>query len=109
MTATTDVQADHRELLLQAYAAYNSQDVEACWHWSATTSTGPKTTGQAARQSVLSPEKRCEADCGRLTRTVGQTRDHRRMSSEDAFDGLWQIAVTPGDRRDDLRVTYRRR
>ncbi len=23
-----DVQADHRELLLQAYAAYNSQDVE---------------------------------------------------------------------------------
>ena len=29
MTATTGVQADHRELLLQAYAAYNSQDVEA--------------------------------------------------------------------------------
>ena len=28
MTSTTDVQADHRELLLQAYAAYNSQDVE---------------------------------------------------------------------------------
>lgn len=29
MTATTAVQADHRGLLLQAYAAYNSQDVEA--------------------------------------------------------------------------------
>ena len=29
MTATTGVQADHRELLLQAYAAYNSQEVEA--------------------------------------------------------------------------------
>jgi hypothetical protein len=31
------------------------------------------------------------------------------MSSEDAFDGLWQIAVTPGDWRDELRVTHRRR
>jgi hypothetical protein len=29
VTATTAVQADHRGLLLQAYAAYNSQDVEA--------------------------------------------------------------------------------
>jgi ketosteroid isomerase-like protein len=29
MTSNTDVQADHRELLLQAYAASNSQDVEA--------------------------------------------------------------------------------
>jgi ketosteroid isomerase-like protein len=29
VTATTAVQADHRRLLLQAYAAYNSQDVEA--------------------------------------------------------------------------------
>ena len=29
MTATTGVQADHRELLLQAYAAYNSQHIEA--------------------------------------------------------------------------------
>jgi ketosteroid isomerase-like protein len=29
VTATTGVQADHRELLLQAYAAYNRQDVEA--------------------------------------------------------------------------------
>jgi ketosteroid isomerase-like protein len=29
MTSNTDVQADHRELLLQAYVAYNSQDVEA--------------------------------------------------------------------------------
>jgi ketosteroid isomerase-like protein len=29
MTATNDVQADHRELLLQAYAAYNHQDVDA--------------------------------------------------------------------------------
>jgi hypothetical protein len=29
VTATTGVQADHRELLLQAYAAYNSQDVAA--------------------------------------------------------------------------------
>ena len=26
MTATTAAQADHRELLLQAYAAYNSHD-----------------------------------------------------------------------------------
>ena len=29
MRATTGAQADHRELLLQAYAAYNSQDVAA--------------------------------------------------------------------------------
>jgi hypothetical protein len=27
----------------------------------------------------------------------------------DAFEGLWQLARTPGDWRDDLRVTYRRR
>jgi len=29
VTATTGAQADHRELLVQAYAAYNSQNVEA--------------------------------------------------------------------------------
>ncbi len=29
MTATTAVRIDHRELLLQAYAAYNRQDLEA--------------------------------------------------------------------------------
>ena len=27
----------------------------------------------------------------------------------DAFEGLWQVAETPGDWRDDLKVTYRRR
>lgn len=27
----------------------------------------------------------------------------------DAFEGLWQLARTPGDWQDDLRVTYRRR
>ena len=27
----------------------------------------------------------------------------------DAFDGLWQLARTPGDWQDDLKVTYRRR
>ena len=27
----------------------------------------------------------------------------------DAFEGLWQLARTPGDWRDDLRVIYRRR
>jgi len=27
----------------------------------------------------------------------------------DAFEGQWQLARTPGDWRDDLRVTYRRR
>ena len=27
----------------------------------------------------------------------------------DAFEGLWQLAETPGDWQDDLRVTYRRR
>jgi len=26
----------------------------------------------------------------------------------DAFEGLWQLARTPGDWRDDLRVAYRR-
>ena len=26
----------------------------------------------------------------------------------DAFEGLWQLARTPGDWQDDLRVTYRR-
>jgi hypothetical protein len=30
------------------------------------------------------------------------------MSSEGAFDGLWQIAVTPGGAT-TLRVIYRRR
>ena len=28
---------------------------------------------------------------------------------QDSFDGLWQLARTPGDWQDDLRVTYRRR
>jgi hypothetical protein len=27
----------------------------------------------------------------------------------DGFEGLWQLAETPGDWKDDLRVTYRRR
>ncbi len=27
----------------------------------------------------------------------------------DAFEGLWQLARTPGDWHDDLRVAYRRR
>ena len=27
----------------------------------------------------------------------------------DAFEGRWQVAETPGDWRDDLKVTYRRR
>ena len=27
----------------------------------------------------------------------------------EAFDGVWQLARTPGDFRDDLRVSYRRR
>ena len=27
----------------------------------------------------------------------------------DAFEGLWQLARTPGDWKDDLRVSYRRR
>jgi hypothetical protein len=27
----------------------------------------------------------------------------------DMFEGLWQLARTPGDWRDDLKVTYRRR
>jgi hypothetical protein len=27
----------------------------------------------------------------------------------DSFEGLWQVAETPGDWRNDLKVTYRRR
>jgi hypothetical protein len=27
---------------------------------------------------------------------------------DDAFEGLWQVATTPGDWQDDLQVTYRR-
>lgn len=27
----------------------------------------------------------------------------------DSFEGLWQLARTPGDWQDDLRMTYRRR
>ena len=27
----------------------------------------------------------------------------------DSFEGLWQLARTPGDWQDDLRVSYRRR
>jgi hypothetical protein len=27
----------------------------------------------------------------------------------DVFEGVWQVALTPGDWRDDLRVIYRRR
>jgi hypothetical protein len=27
----------------------------------------------------------------------------------DTFEGLWQLAETPGDWQDDLKVTYRRR
>jgi len=29
--------------------------------------------------------------------------------SRDTFEGLWQVARTPGDWQDDLKVTYRRR
>ena len=29
--------------------------------------------------------------------------------AHDSFDGLWQLARTPGDWQDDLKVTYRRR
>ncbi len=43
-------------------------------------------------------------------------RDHpgfdQRMSAtlgRDVFEALWQLAKTPGDWKDDLRVTYRRR
>jgi hypothetical protein len=27
---------------------------------------------------------------------------------DDAFEGLWQLARTPGDWQDDLKVAYRR-
>jgi len=27
----------------------------------------------------------------------------------DRFEGLWQLATTPGDWQDDLKVSYRRR
>jgi hypothetical protein len=43
-------------------------------------------------------------------------RDHpgfdQRFSATlgaDAFDGLWQVAETPGDWKDDVRISYRRR
>jgi hypothetical protein len=43
-------------------------------------------------------------------------RDHpgfdQRFSAtlaDDSFEGLWQLATTPGDWQDDLKVTYRRR
>jgi hypothetical protein len=29
--------------------------------------------------------------------------------ADDAFEGLWQLAETPGDWHDDLKVAYRRR
>jgi hypothetical protein len=29
--------------------------------------------------------------------------------AHDRFEGLWQLATTPGDWQDDLKVTYRRR
>ncbi len=28
---------------------------------------------------------------------------------QDAFEGVWQLAETPGDWRDDLKIAYRRR
>lgn len=28
--------------------------------------------------------------------------------AEDALEGMWQLARTPGDSQDDLHVTYRR-
>ncbi len=31
------------------------------------------------------------------------------VPADDAFEGRWQLARTPGDWQDDLRVTYRRR
>ncbi len=43
-------------------------------------------------------------------------RDHpgfdQRFSAKlghDTFEGLWQLAETPGDWRDDLKMTFRRR
>ena len=40
-----------------------------------------------------------EAGDGRFSATLAR----------DAFEGLWQLARTPGDWQDDLKMTYRRR
>jgi hypothetical protein len=32
----------------------------------------------------------------------------RATPAADALEGLWQLARTPGDWRDDLKVSYRR-
>jgi hypothetical protein len=39
----------------------------------------------------------------------GFDQRYSAIVQRDAFEGLWQLAETPGDWRDDLRVTYRRR
>ena len=43
-------------------------------------------------------------------------RDHPQFSqryeatiADEGFEGLWQLATTPGEWKDDLRVVYRRR
>ena len=53
---------------------------------------------QALNDGVLRMWRDDPAFAQRYAATVG----------DDRFEGIWQLARTPGDWRDDLAVTYRR-
>ena len=44
-----------------------------------------------------------------LARQPGFDQRFSAKLGHDAFEGQWQLAETPGDWRDDVKVTYRRR
>jgi hypothetical protein len=86
VTATTAVQADHRGLLLQAYAAYNSQGVEGLGHWSAMTSMARRRRWQAARQ---------RRGTGLLDGAVGPHEHPRRaVSFSERNDGRTAVHIS---------------
>lgn len=50
-----------------------------------------------------------EGDVLRMWRDhEGFDQRYEARLGRDAFEGLWQLATTPGDWKDDLRVSYRR-
>jgi hypothetical protein len=57
-----------------------------------------RTYGVSLEDGVLRTRRDAPGFDQRFSATLGR----------DAFEGLWQLAETPGDWRDDLKVIYRR-
>ena len=58
-----------------------------------------RTYGASLEDGVLRIWRDDPAFAQRLSATIG----------DDAFEATWQLAETPGDWKDDVKVTYRRR